>query len=82
MELLIPAGNKKHIELALKSKPDAVYGGFKKFNARNKALNFSVEEFNESVKMLRSKNIKIYLTLNILSLDEEITEILCLFKSG
>lgn len=82
MELLIPAGNKRHIELALKSNPDAVYGGFKKFNARHKALNFSVEDYNKFVKILRSKNIKFYLTLNILALDENVKEIIGLFKSG
>ncbi len=82
MELLIPAGNKKHIELALKSNPDAVYGGFKKFNARHKALNFSVEDYNKFVKILHSKNIKFYLTLNILALDEEVEKIIGLFKSG
>lgn len=82
MELLIPAGNIKHIELALKIKPDAVYGGFKKFNARHKAINFSVEDYNQLIKDLHNKNIKFYLTINILLLDEEINEIVKLFRDG
>jgi collagenase-like PrtC family protease len=82
MELLIPAGNNKHVELALKTSPNAVYGGFRKFNARNKAINFSVEDYNESVEILHEKNIKFYLTLNILVTDDEIKEILDLFKKG
>ena len=81
MELLIPAGNKKHIELAIKMNPDAVYGGFKKFNARHKALNFSVKDYNNYVKILHDKNIKFYLTVNTLVLDEEVKEIVRLFKN-
>ena len=36
MELLSPAGNLKHIDLAIEKKVDAVYGGLKEWNARNK----------------------------------------------
>lgn len=80
MELLSPAGNVKHVEVAIKNKSDAVYGGLKNWNARHKALNFSVAEYNESVRQLHQNNIKFFLTLNTLVLDDEIDEIIKFLK--
>lgn len=80
MELLSPAGNLKHIDLAINKKVDAVYGGLKEWNARNKAVNFSIEQYNEVVKRLHTHGIKFYMTLNTLVFDEEIEEILCFLE--
>lgn len=80
MELLSPAGNLKHIELAIEKNVDAVYGGFKEWNARNKAMNFSIEEYNDVVKKLHDNGIKFYLTLNTLVFDEELEDILNFLK--
>lgn len=82
MEILSPAGNNTHIKVALEQSSNAVYGGLKKWNARNNAVNFSIEEYNENIKKLHEKNIKFYLTLNTLMLEEEIEDIINLFKSG
>lgn len=76
MELLSPAGNLKHVDLAINKKVDAVYGGLKEWNARNKAMNFSIEEYNRVVKQLHKNGIKFYLTLNTLVFDEEIEDII------
>ena len=76
MELLSPAGNLKHIELAIDKKVDAVYGGLKEWNARSKAMNFSIEEYNSVVSKLHENGIKFYLTLNTLVFDEEIDDII------
>ena len=76
MELLSPAGNLKHVDLAIEKKVDAVYGGLKQWNARNKAMNFTIEEYNKIVEKLHNVGIKFYLTLNTLVFDEEIEEIL------
>lgn len=82
MEILSPAGNKCHIDVAINEKANAVYGGLKKWNARNNAVNFSIEEYNEILDRLHTNKIKFYLTLNTLMLDEEIEDIISLFKSG
>jgi len=82
MELLSPAGNLKHIDLAIEKKSDAVYGGLKEWNARNKAMNFSIEEYNEVVKRLHENGIKFYLTLNTLVFDEEINDIMKFLESA
>lgn len=76
MELLSPAGNLQHIDLAIDKKVDAVYGGLKEWNARNKAMNFSIEEYNKVVERLHNKEIKFYLTLNTLVFDKEIEDII------
>ena len=57
MELLIPAGNNKHVELALKLAQTLCMVASRKFNARNKAINFSVEDYNESVEILHGEKI-------------------------
>ena len=82
MEILSPAGNNIHINVAIEEKSNAVYGGLKKWNARNNAVNFSIDEYNKNIKKLHENNIKFYLTLNTLMLDEEIENIIMLLKSG
>ena len=43
MEILSPASNMKHIQVAIDEKANAVYGGLKKWNARNKAIKSRVK---------------------------------------
>lgn len=76
MEILSPAGNQDLIHSAVKEKSNAVYGGFKLWNARNNAINFTKEEYNEAISLLHKNNIKFYLTLNNLTLDSEIEDII------
>ena len=80
MELLCPAGNQSHIDVALENNVDAVYGGLKEWNARHKALNFSINEYNEVIKKLHANNIKFFLTLNTLVLDNEMIDIIQFLK--
>lgn len=82
MEILSPASNMEHIKVAIDEKTDAVYGGLSKWNARNKAINFSTEEYNFLIKKLHKNNIKFYLTLNILLLDSEIEEVIEFLKNN
>lgn len=81
MEILSPAGNCNHIDLAIKKETNAVYGGLKKWNARNKAVNFSIHEYNSAINKLHKEKIKFYLTLNTLVFDNEIKEIINFLKS-
>ena len=82
MEILSPASNMEHIQVAIDEKANAVYGGLKKWNARNKAINFTSEEYNYLIKKLHENDIKFFLTLNILMLDNEIDEIICFLKNN
>ena len=80
MEILFPAGSLKHVDVAIRSGVDAVYGGFKKWNARDKADNFSFKQYKTVLDRLHENGIRFYLTLNTLLFDTEIAEILKLFK--
>lgn len=82
MEILSPASNMEHIKVAIDGKANAVYGGLKKWNARNKAINFTIEEYNLLIKELHKNNIKFFLTLNILMLDKEIKEVIKFLKNN
>lgn len=82
MEILSPASNMEHIQVAIDGKANAVYGGLKKWNARNKAINFTSEEYNHLIKKLHENNIKFFLTLNILMLDNEIDEVIEFLKNN
>lgn len=82
MEILSPASNINHIKVAMDGKANAVYGGLKKWNARNKAINFTTEEYNILIGELHKNNIKFFLTLNILMLDDEIQEVIDFLKQN
>ena len=82
MEILSPSSNMEHIKVAIDHKANAVYGGIKKWNARNKAINFSNEEYNYLINELHKHGIKFFLTLNILMLDEEIDEAIEFLKNN
>lgn len=82
MEILSPSSNMEHIEVAIDGRANAVYGGIKKWNARNKAINFTTDEYNLLIAKLHQNNIKFFLTLNILMLDNEIKEVIEFLKNN
>ncbi len=81
MEILYPGGSKEHVENAIKSKANAVYGGFQLFNARNKAKNFTTNELVEAINKCHENGLKFYLTLNTLMLDEDIEKVIHILKN-
>ncbi|MEG2510749.1 MAG: peptidase U32 family protein, partial [Bacilli bacterium] len=82
MEILSPASNMQHIQVAIDHNANAVYGGLTKWNARNKAINFTTDQYNLLIKELHKNNIKFFLTLNILMLDEEIEDVIEFLKNN
>ena len=82
IEILSPASNLEHIKVAIDHKANAVYGGLKNWNARNKAINFNTNEYNYLIEELHKHNIKFFLTLNILMLDDEIEEVICFLRKN
>ncbi len=75
-ELLAPAGSKEAFYAAVNSGADAVYLGGKNFNARHYSENFSNEDLAEIVKYAHNKNTKVYITVNTILKDTEITDVL------
>lgn len=65
-ELLSPAGNFEKLEAAVLYGADAVYLAGKRFGMRAAADNFSDEELKRAVDYAHERNVKIYVTVNIM----------------
>ena len=73
-ELLAPAGSRKAFLGALAAGADAVYLGGEKFGARAYAENFSQEDIVRSIREAHLYGRKVYLTLNVLTKENELKE--------
>lgn len=76
MELLAPAGNNESLIAAINNGADAIYLSGKKFGARAYALNFSLEEIKEAIRIGKIYGVKIYVTMNTLVKENEVEEFL------
>lgn len=76
IELLAPAGNIDILKTAIDNGADAVYIGGENFSARAYADNFTNEEIVEGIKFAHIKGSKVYVTLNTMAHDDEISDIL------
>lgn len=74
IELLSPAGSPEAVIAAVQNGADAIYMGLGNFNARRGAKNFTDEEFERSMRYCRIRGCKVYVTLNTLVNDREITQ--------
>lgn len=77
-ELLAPAGGPDALRAAVANGADAVYLGAGELNARRGARNFSVDELSEAVVWSHLRNVKVYLTTNVVVLPEEMSRALAL----
>ena len=73
MELLAPAGTMENFIAALEAGADAIYLGGKGFNARAHAANFGIDELSEAIRMAHILDVSVYVTVNILIGDSELT---------
>lgn len=73
-ELLAPAGDFSMLTSAIKAGANAIYFGLKEFSMRDNAKNFSIEDLEE-INKICGKNVKKYLTMNVIIYDEEIKKI-------
>ena len=71
-ELLIPASSLEVLKIAVIFGADAVYIGGEAFGLRAKAKNFSIEDMKEGVKFAHERNVKVYVTANILAHNYDI----------
>ena len=73
-ELLAPAGNLQSAVTALDAGADAVYIGMKKFNARERAENFSSSDASKLINYAHSNGKKVYITINTLIKESEMLQ--------
>lgn len=71
IELLAPGGDIDAIKAAIIAGADAVYCGLNNFNARNRASNIEFEELVGIIRLAHDYQCKIFLTLNIVILENE-----------
>ena len=57
---------------AIKAGADAVYFGLKEFSMRQNAKNFTIKDLDKIERICKPRNIKRYLTLNVIIYDNEI----------
>ena len=73
-ELLAPAGNFECLIAAVAAGTDAIYVGGKRFGARAYAKNFDSEELARAVSYCHLHGVKLYVTLNTLIEDGEMSD--------
>ena len=76
MQIVAPAGNISALRAAVNSGADAVYLGLPRFGARAKADNFSRETLAEAVRFAHVFGTKVFITLNTLIKDGEMSDAL------
>lgn len=74
IELLAPVGSMDALRAAIQNGANAVYLGGKNFNARQYASNFDDDEILEAVKYAHLRNVRVYVTLNILLDESELND--------
>lgn len=72
-EVLAPVGSPEALTAALRCGADAVYLGGSRFNARENASHFSGDALGEAAEACHVRGARLYLTLNTLLRQEELT---------
>jgi len=73
VELLAPAGDLERLKVTLLYGADAVYIGGREYSLRANATNFSIEEIKEGCTFAHKLGKKVYLTLNIVFHNEDMS---------
>ena len=73
LELLVPAGSPEAVVAAVQNGADAVYLGFDGLTGCRAAVNFADAEFERSVRYCRVRGCRVYVALDILVNDYEIS---------
>lgn len=74
-ELLLPSGDLDRLKIALLYGADAVYIGGYNYSLRANANNFSIDEIKEAVEFAHNLNKKVYVTVNMIFHNEDLTDL-------
>lgn len=75
MELLAPAGDKQKLIMAIEYGADAVYLASTRFGLRTFAGNFNLEELKWAVEYAHERNVKVYVTINIIPHESDLEDL-------
>ena len=79
-ELLVPASSLEVLKIAVAFGADAVYIGGEAFGLRAKAKNFSYEEMAEGIRFAHERQVKVYVTANILAHNGDLLGVRAYFE--
>ena len=79
-ELLIPASSLEVLKTAVIFGADAVYIGGEAFGLRAKAKNFSMNDMKEGIEFAHARDVKVYVTANILAHNDDLPGVREYFK--
>lgn len=75
MELLAPAGDKEKLIMAIEYGADAVYLASTRFGLRTFAGNFDLESLAWAVNYAHERNVKVYVTVNIIPHESDLADL-------
>ena len=75
-EVLSPCGSFESLVSAINNGADAVYFGGSAFGARKFAKNFTDEEIISAIKYAHFYGVKVYITVNTITYEEEINDLI------
>ena len=75
IELLSPAGNYRALKAAVQSGADAVYIGGTRFNARQSADNFTIEDIKKCADYCHLYGVDVHIAVNTLIKERELSEL-------
>lgn len=75
-ELLAPVGSMEHLKIAINAGASSVYLSGKDYGARKFAQNFTLDEIKEAVNTAHLFNVKVYVTVNTLIMEDELEDVL------
>ena len=81
MELIAPAGSWAGMVASIEAGADAAYLGLQDWNARNRATNFTTETFRDACIWCHERGRRVYLTLNTLLRDHEVSSVMSMLGS-
>ena len=80
-ELLAPAGNMEKAKTAIAYGADAIYLSGQLYGMRAQAGNFDNEELVDVVRYARERNVKVYVTVNIIPHNQHLDGLLSILPS-
>ena len=75
IEILSPAGDMDCFMAAVNNGADAIYVGGSSFSARKSAKNFNNDELKNAVDYAHLRNVKVYVAVNTLVMNNELSEV-------
>ncbi len=81
-EIMAPAGDWTSLRAAVQGGADAVYFGVRGINMRSGAKNFSISDLSRITKFCHQNKTKAYLTLNVLTYENELKKIKTLINQA